>query len=375
MEKQVISSRQFTIMVLFYTVGTSILIIPASIALDVQQDAWIVALLGTILSLLLIKLFILLGKKMPNASFVEMNEKILGKFIGKFVSIGFIILTLLSSGELFYFIGIFLQTEVMIETPSAAFATLFSIIIFFAAYLGIEVFARSLEILFPFFIIIFITFILFISPQIDIHNIQPVLEVSPKPLLYDIFYFMGLFSFPVVVLLMIFPSAVNVQESAQKGFYIGTIAGGIILTIIIALCILILGPNNTSLRTFPSYALAQKISVGNFLQRIEIIMAFMWAITIFVRAFMYFYASVKGLGEILKIKDHRPLILPLGMISIGLSQIIHPTIVHSNQYNKETWPLYISIFAIFIPLLLLAVAKIRKMKNPDANSHEPSSPK
>ncbi|WP_332647513.1 GerAB/ArcD/ProY family transporter [Lysinibacillus sp. 54212] len=367
MEEQVISSRQFTIMVLFYTVGTSILIIPASIALDVQQDAWIVALLGTMLSLLLVKLYIFLGKNMPNVSFVEMNEKILGKFIGKFVSIGFIILTLLSSGELFYFIGNFLQTEVMIETPSAAFATLFGIIIFFAAYLGIEVFARSLEILFPFFIIIFITFVLFISPQIDIHNIQPVFEVSPKPLLYNIFYFMGLFSFPLVVLLMIYPSAVNVQESAQKGFYIGTIVGGMVLTIIIALCILILGPNNTSLRTFPSYALAQKISVGNFLQRIEIIMAFMWAITIFVRAFVYFYASVKGLGEILKIKDHRPLILPLGMISIALSQIIHPNIVHSNQYNKETWPLYITVFAIFVPLLLLIVMKFRKLNGNDAS--------
>ncbi|MGN4126871.1 GerAB/ArcD/ProY family transporter [Lysinibacillus sphaericus] len=368
MEKQLISSRQFTIIVILFTVGTGILIIPASIALEVKQDAWIVAIISTLLSLIIIKFFITLGKKMSTLSFVEATEKILGSFIGKFVSIGFVILTLLSSGELLYFIGNFLQTEVMPETPPVVFAILFNLIILFASYLGLEVFARTLEILFPIFLFIFVIFVLFVSPQIDIRHIQPVLEVSTQPFVYSILHFMGLFSFPLVVLLMIFPSAINVHKSGQKGLYIGTLIGGLILTIFIALSILVLGVTNTSLRIFPSYTLAQRISIGNFLQRIEIIMAFMWMVTIFVRAFMYFYASLQGLGQILNIKDHRPLILPLGFITVALSQIVHPNIVHSDKYNKETWPLYISIFAIFLPLLLLVVAKLRKINSPeDAN--------
>ncbi|EON73752.1 GerAB/ArcD/ProY family transporter [Lysinibacillus sphaericus] len=368
MEKQLISARQFTIIVILFTVGTGILIIPASIALEVKQDAWIVAIISTILSLIIIKFFITLGKKMSTLSFVEATEKILGSFIGKFVSIGFVILTLLSSGELLYFIGNFLQTEVMPETPPVVFAILFNFIILFASYLGLEVFARTLEILFPIFLFIFVVFVLFVSPQIDIRHIQPVLEVSTQPFIYSVLHFMGLFSFPLVVLLMIFPSAINVHKSGQKGLYIGTLIGGFILTIFIALSILVLGVTNTSLRIFPSYTLAQRISIGNFLQRIEIIMAFMWMVTIFVRAFMYFYASLQGLGQILNIKDHRPLILPLGFITVALSQIVHPNIVHSDKYNKETWPLYISIFAILLPLLLLVVAKLRKINSPeDAN--------
>ncbi|MFY0517454.1 GerAB/ArcD/ProY family transporter [Lysinibacillus sp. UGB7] len=367
MEKQLISARQFTIIVILFTVGTGILIIPASIALEVKQDAWIVAIISTILSLIIIKFFITLGKKMPTLSFVEATEKILGSFIGKFVSIGFVILTLLSSGELLYFIGNFLQTEVMPETPPVVFAILFNLIILFASYLGLEVFARTLEILFPIFLFIFVVFVLFVSPQIDIRHIQPVLEVSTQPFIYSVLHFMGLFSFPLVVLLMIFPSAINVHKSSQKGLYIGILIGGFILTIFIALSILVLGVTNTSLRVFPSYTLAQRISIGNFLQRIEIIMAFMWMVTIFVRAFMYFYASLQGLGQILNIKDHRPLILPLGFITVALSQIVHPNIVHSDKYNKETWPLYISIFAILLPLLLLVVAKLRKISPKDAN--------
>jgi len=167
---------------------------------------------------------------------------------------------------------------------------------------------------------------------------------------------------------MIFPSAINNLESGKKGFYIGIIVGGFIITVFIALSILVLGVTNTTLRTFPSYTLAQRVSVGNFLQRVEIIMAFIWMVTIFVRAFMYFYASLIGISQMLKLKDHRPLILPLGMISIALSQIVHANIIHSDKYNQQTWPLAIAVFAILLPLILLITAKFRRLKNKNVDS-------
>lgn len=370
MEKEIISSRQFMIITLLFSIGTAILIIPANIASEAKQDAWIAASIGVVISLLLVKLYITLGKLTPDLTFIEANEKILGRIFGKFTAIGFILLTFLSSGELLYFIGIFMKTEVMPETPTMAFALLFSIIIVYAAFLGIEVFARSAEILFPLFILIFIVFAVCITPQISFDNVQPILETPKKSILFSIIRFMSIFSFPLVVLLMLFPSTVDVQKSAQKGFYIGAIIGGIILIIIITLCILVLGPSNTASRTFPSYALAQRISIGNFLQRIEIIMAGMWIASIYIRTFMYFYASVIGVAQLCKIQDHRPLILPFGLLMVGLSQIIHPNIVHSNVYNNEIWPIFSAIFTVILPLTLLMIAKIRKI---DGNSQGENS--
>ena len=83
-------------------------------------------------------------------------------------------------------------------------------------------------------------------------------------MLYSITRFMSIFSFPLLVLLMLYPASVNVQQAAQKGLYIGTILGGVVLITLIVLSILVLGPENTAARTFPSYALAQRISIGNF---------------------------------------------------------------------------------------------------------------
>lgn len=368
MKKQIISARQFTIITCLDSIGTAILIMPATMVQVAKQDAWIPATVGVFLSLLLIKLFVTVGNTTPGLSLVEANEKILGKFFGKIISIAFFIFTFLSAGELLYFIGNFMKSEVMPETPAASFVILFIIIIAYATYLGLEVFARSAEILFPIFLFIFIIFVTFISPQIKIENIQPILEASTGSLLLSTLQFLGTFSFPIVVLLMIFPSSVSEPKSAQKGFYIGILLGGLVLTILIALSIFVLGVMNTSLRTYPSYALAQRISIGNFLQRIEITIVFLWITTIYIRTFIYFYASVKGLGHILNLKEHRPLILPLGMIVIGLSQITHPSIVHSMMYNKKVFLPFAATFALLLPLLLLVVAKMRRISGKEQNN-------
>jgi len=369
MEKEIISSRQFTIITLLFSIGTAILIIPSSVTSAAKQDAWIATIIGVGLSLLLVKLLVSLGNQTPTLTFIEANEKILGRFFGKLTAMGFILLTFFAAGELLYFIGTFISTEVMPESPSMAFSFLFGIIIIYAAFQGIEVFARSAEILFPVFIFIFIFFVVCISPLINFENVQPVLETSKKSLLISIIRFMSIFSFPLAVLLILFPSAVNVHKSAQKGFYIGTIIGGIVLITIVTLCILVLGPSLTSNRTFPSYALAQRISIGNFLQRIEVIMAAMWIISIFIKTFMYFYASVIGIAQICNIKDHRPLIVPIGMTIIGFSQIIHPNIVHSNIYNKEIFPLFAGVVTVLLPIVLLIAAKIRNINRNQGNKN------
>ncbi|MGE7915332.1 GerAB/ArcD/ProY family transporter [Lysinibacillus xylanilyticus] len=369
MKKEIISSRQFTIITLLFTVGTAILIIPSSITNVAKQDAWIATIIGVGLSFLLVKLYVTLGNLAPTLTFIEANEKILGRFFGKLTAIGFSILTFFGAGQLLYFIGNFMSTEVMPETPTMAFSLLFGIIIIFAAFQGIEVFARSAEILFPIFSLVFIVFVVFISPLIHFENLQPILETPKKSLSIGVIRFMSICSFPLVALLILYPSAVNVHKSAQKGFYIGTAIGGIVLIIIVTLCILVIGPSNTANRTFPSYALAQRISIGNFLQRVEVIMAAMWIISIYIKTFMYFYASVISIAQICKIKDHRPLIVPLGMIVIGFSQIIHPDIVHSNTYNNEIWPLFCGTFAILLPIVLLIAAKFRNINGSQGNEN------
>ena len=41
-----ISVRQFAVLVMIFTIGTTILVIPSGLAADAKQDAWLAAMLG-----------------------------------------------------------------------------------------------------------------------------------------------------------------------------------------------------------------------------------------------------------------------------------------------------------------------------------------
>ncbi|WP_176527564.1 GerAB/ArcD/ProY family transporter, partial [Peribacillus butanolivorans] len=164
----------------------------------------------------------------------------------------------------------------------------------------------------------------------------------------------------LIVLLMIFPVSVNQPKAAEKKFFFGILIGGICLIIIIALTILVLGADSSARQTYPSYLVARKLNIGDFLQRIEAIMALMWIITIYFKMAFFFYATVIGLAQTLNMKDYRPLTLPLGMILVSLTLLIFPNVVQKATFDKEIWPLYASTYGLVLPILLLAVNVFRK---------------
>ncbi|MGE7764006.1 GerAB/ArcD/ProY family transporter [Peribacillus sp. NPDC096540] len=358
-----ISARQFAILVILFSIGTTILVIPGIMAQEVKQDAWIAAVIGTGIGLLLVALYIAVGRMFPTKTLVEISESLFGKWLGKAVSLSFILFSVYSTTELLLYVGTFLTTEIMPDTPIEAIHILFACILIMGVRLGLETLARSAELLFPIFVFLFIVLVasILLPPvQFKFENIQPVFETGIKPMIRAVFLFTSIFSLPLIVLLMIFPVSVNQPKVAEKNFLIGILIGGICLLIIIALTILTLGADNSARITYPSYVLARKINIGDFLQRIEAIVAIMWIITIYFKMAFYFYASVIGLAQTLNMKDYRPLTLPLGMILIPLSLLIHPNVVHQTTFDKEIWPLYASTYGLVLPILLLAVQVFRK---------------
>lgn len=355
-----ISTRQFGILAALYSMGTTILIIPSGLAAEAKQDAWIAAVFGVGIGLLFLGLFTAVSKIDPALSLVELIEKQFGKWLGKVIAISFVFFTLVTGSELLYYVGTFMTTQIMPETPMQAINIVFACVVIMGVRLGIESLARSAELLFPWFVFLFMVLLIFVSPQVDFQNIQPVLESDFKSLLRATLFFVSTFSLPTVALLMIYPASVNRPKEAHKAFYSGTLISGIALIIVIALVILVLGADITERQMYPSYALAKKINVGNFLQRIEFVMAGMWFISIYFKLACYFYASVVGLAQTLNVKDYRFLVLPMGVLLVVLSLLVHPNIVHSMEYNKMTWLSYVSTYAVILPILLLAASLIHR---------------
>jgi len=361
-EKEKIFLHQFTLLVIIFTIGSSVLVTPSGLSRVARQDAWMVVILATSVAMMFVWIYNSLGKRFPEMTLVEYSEQILGKWLGKIVSLLFISYFFLLASLLVREIGDFMTTQIMPETPIHAIHAIFVFIMVMGVRYGLETFARAAEIFFP-WILGFILFLSFaLVPEIDLQRMEPILERGIKPILQASFPMLGLPFLELVVFLMILP-AIQQTKKAAKAFYIGTLIGGSVLLLVTLMTVFVLGPALATNQMYPSYVLAKKVNIGGFLQRVEAIMAGIWFMTIYFKVTICFFATALGLAQIFKMQDFRFMVFPLGMILVPLSLIISPNIVYFNTLLRDIWTPYSLTYGLFLPLLLLVVAAIRKQKS------------
>lgn len=359
LEKGRISIRQLTIFVMLYTVGSAILIIPSILASNAKQDAWIAALSGMCLGLLVIPMYMALAKRFPKMTLAEYSEMILGKWLGKAAFALFFIYVFITTVLTLRNIGDFLTTQIMLQTPIQAIHICVMLVVIMGVKLGIEPLARAAELFFPWIILLLIMLFVLLAPQVEFKNLQPVLEEGFLPVLKAT---IPTFAFPflgAVTFLMIYP-AVNQIEKAGRAVFTGMLLGGLVLTVITVISLSVLGPDQVARHSFPSYAIARKINIGHFLERIEAMLAIIWILTIYFRLSLMHYVLVLGIAESLRLRSYRFLALPLGVVIVAFSIFLVPNITYLSAFNKTTMPILVFTIALLL-LLLLLVAVLRKV--------------
>jgi spore germination protein KB len=358
LEKGVISLSQFFILILMFVIGTSILLDPAYMVVAAKQDAWIGCLLGIGIGSLLTFLYVVLAKQHPNKTLIEFNEIILGKWLGKGISFLFFIYFLLLTAGLTRIIGDFLTTYIMPETPILAVEILFIITVIFGVRLGLEPFTRTSELILPYVILFYILLVIFLFPEIKIENLVPIMEGGIKPIIKAGILSLGVPFADIIIFLMITPYIENPSKIGKALFW-GVIIGGLIILTFVLLSILVLGTNQTAQSNYPIYSLSQKVNIGDFIQRIEVLAGGMIFISLFIKTMICFYSTTLGFAQLLKLKRFKMLTFPFGIIILLLSNIMSPNIIFFHSFLAKTWPFCSIIFGVFLPLLLLVVDRIR----------------
>lgn len=362
-EQGKIGFRQFTVITVLFTIGSSILIAPSGLALEAKQDAWLAASLGLIFGLLLVTLYNRLGTRFSQMTLVAYSQEILGKWIGITVSFFYFCFFFILAALVLRNIGDFIATQVLVRTPIQFIHVFFLGVVILGVRNGLETFARTAEIFLPWVLIFFFLMVVLLPPQMEFKQVLPVFGYGIKPILRAAVPFVGTPYFELVVFLMFFPFISNAKK-VGKAFLAGVCFGGLLLIIISLLSILVLGTELTAKHMYPSYSLAKKISIGSFLERLEVIMAGIWFITIYFKLTICFYASTTTFAELLRLKDARQLYLPFGMIMIILSIIAYPNAAYFITFASKIWVFYSATFGLLIPILLLSVAMIRNKKSP-----------
>lgn len=359
-----ISLRQVSILTAIFTIGSAILILPSRMADIAKQDAWIACLVGIAFGVVIIGVQWQLSKRYPETNVLTLSEKLLGKWVGKTFNLLFMVILFLGGPvSVLHEVGVFMTIQMLPETPIQAIIYLFGLMVILGVRLGLEVLARSAELLFPWFLLLFLSMGILLTPSIEWENTLPVLEFGVPPLIQAALSFISLAFLPNIVLMIIYPGSVNRSKETQKAVYIGCLIGSLVLFIMISLSILVLGPEITARNQYPSYMLAKTINIGNFLQRIEALMAIMWFITLFFRLSLYTYAIIFGISHVFNIKNFQPLVLPIGWIMVMVAVFIFPNVSYEDQFNEQTRVTYTIIYGFLFPLLLFGLHFVRKKRS------------
>jgi spore germination protein KB len=358
-----ISSFQFFILVIMFVVGSSVLYIPTVLAATAKEDAWIVGIIGGVLGVGVVFLYVKTAEASQGKDLIQMYDSVFGFILGKVFTIIFCIYCLIQASLILRGIGDFMVTQIMPETPIEIIMGLFIFFVMYAQKYGVEVFARSAEIFFPWIIFLFSFGVCMILPDIQFNRILPILDNGIKPILKGTFSYLGFPYLECVLLLMLLPYC-NQLKLAKKSWILGTIAGAFLLLIPIVLSLMVLGSEMTARQSYVTYILAKKMGIPHVFERMEVIIAIVWVITIFYKLLVCSFCLTKSVGTLLKVEDEKILVFPLGIFIFCTSIISGEDIVYLNDFSSNVWPFFAVQTGLLLPLFILFIQKIKKRISP-----------
>ena len=360
MDTNKISGFQFSVLSLGLTVGTSILVIPSGLVQAAREDAWMAAVVTVVVNLAMVLFYIRIARLFPGQSLFEIHRSAFGQWVGNAISFLYLFYFLLLCGTLLGNLGFFFTSELMPETPFQAVELLLLMASVMCARLGVVILARVVELMLPWILFFALVLILTLLPQVEWQYIFPMWEDGVVPILKS-----GWRSsmFQELVVMLVFLPMVQDVKKAEKGFLLGTLAGGALLVTVVLLSVLILGIEQSANSTFPAFMLAKTINIGGFLQRVEVMLITLWVLTFFIKTSLMFFGILTGMQNIFGLQSYRALIYPVSVLVLVVSWNTYINSAYIAEVVSEVWAGYSMVHLLFIPLLVWIIGMFKRKKH------------
>lgn len=335
---------------------------PRNMALLGDAAGWIIPLLSGIYSLVGYFFLSTLLRKFPGKNIIQISNKIGGGIVGKLIgTLFFLFFLLITSLYLRQFTESFILA-ILPRTPISVLTIFFLILLVYACLLGIETLSRVAWLLGPYLLTALMIILFFSLPQSTFNYLVPVLGPGPVPLLK--FSIINLSIFAEIILLGIIAPLVRDREKINRIGVIGLIVSLLLNVGVTLLVISVFNYPAAKKMIFPILQLTRLIAYGEFIQRVEAVFVFLWFFWAGIHLGGLFYGTVTSFAETYRIKNYRPLTLPIAVLVFTISLIPNSMTeaVELNDYAVN--PSFISFFytavAFGIPLLLWLIWLIRK---------------
>lgn len=320
-------------------------------------DAYISVAIAGIVGAFLIALYLYIANYKPELPFNEKINSLFGKKMGFILNI-LLTLSVFAMGITAMFnLTNFIVSQFLSETPILIIGLLFSIIIIYINIKGIETISRVSFLLIIFNIILFLTAVLGLSPQIDFNNLKPFLEYGITRPLEGSIYPIFINILPIFLLLIIPKKNISDQQKYSKYIYFCYFLAIFFMLAILIVTLGNLGIHLASIYQYPEYIVLKRINLFNFLDRIENIVTIQWLFGLFiVMSIIVYYVS-----ENIKIKKFNNLKISIIMLSILFASHFifkNNTIFNNYIYNYTLYTRLVAFIIIIIVSITIFIKKI-----------------
>lgn len=355
-----ISSYQLFVITFIYQLGTTVIF---GFGGRVGKDAWIGQLVSMCLGILVILLYTTLVRMNPGLTLVQWFPAQFGRWIGTPIAFLYPLLYLYHVGRGLADIRDMVSTAILFNTPFLIIEGVFTIFIAYCIFGGIEVIARLGEMIFPLILVMFFIQVafLFSSGVMHINNLRPVLENGWAPIWKIVFPGGVTQPFGETIIFAMFWTDTKHPEKIMKITIFSTILSGIMITCWDMLAISVFG-SLFSHFLYPLYTLLGMISIGNFIENLQIFGILYFFATALIKMVVNMLGALKGFEQLIRMKDYRILIIPASIIALVLGMTMSKNISeHIFYQHMEILVPYIWVpMFLILPALLLIVTWFRQ---------------
>lgn len=358
MNKEVITSKQGYAMIMMFLIGSAIVL---SQGVQAKQDVWLAYIFAMVIAVPVNLIYARLLAIFPGMDLFDIVREIFGKVTGSIISLLYMWYAFHLGSLVMRNFSEFIQIISLQETPQYAIVAILGAFCIWYVKAGIEVMARWARFVSVIVLIVLMSIAALSLKEADFSNLQPFLYNGIQPVISSAY---SIFSFPfgeTIIFTMIFCKVKN-KFNVYKVFLVGILLAAFILIIASIRNIIVLGMGTLDMLNFPSYAAVGLINIGNFLQRIEVVISVVFLLTGIVKIGVCLSAVCNGANKVFGLRGPQPIVAPICFLMMNLSCIIYSNTMEMLEWATKVYQYYAFPFQIILPILIWICGEFHKRK-------------
>jgi spore germination protein (amino acid permease) len=251
-----------------------------------------------------------------------------------------------------------MNSTLLLRTPEEFTILLFILVLVYYCKSSVEVAARVNDMMFPLFLFVLFSFPFLLVNEFSFERIEPILGSGVSTVGLANLLPVGWYA--DLLVLGAFLHTISTSRQIQTAIKFGVSLSAVGLTMLLFLCITVLGSSVAGRTMYPNYTLVEQIHITDYLDRLELVLFSIWLPTFILKCCYIFTALIIGLNSFTRRDDQKFYAKQVGwFLQITTAMAFHSVV---EVFEFGNYGAVFTVAAMQIPFLLLVFVLLMRRK-------------